>query len=270
MNYHEAKRIDRCEEITFALKRVSGSNSAGKDRYYATMGHCADKYTRECIDILSEERDIRDAGITPEQSKTVVTAILDVMVKNVMTDGITRRFGDLFEVRADIVGPFHRIDEPFDYAKHRLKVNIVPLKGLSAAYIRSEPPVNERRMPKGRIDYVTYEGGDKGEIMVGQDIIIRGKDLYLDKGDMVIVSWTKPSGYVERRTVGNWIGMEHYLKVNTPEELRLGWFISRPEEIVIKPGTTPKLFVDTHVARRNRYRGRGTASDIRIIPLMAR
>lgn len=69
MNYDEAKRIDRCGEITFALKRVSGSNSAGKDRYYATMGHSADKYTRECIDILSEERDIRDTGITPEQSK---------------------------------------------------------------------------------------------------------------------------------------------------------------------------------------------------------
>ena len=267
MNIHEAKRVDRCREITFSLRRVGGANSAGKGKYYATMGHGTDEYSREGIDILSEERDIRDAGITPEQSKTVMTAILDVMARNVMRDGITRRFGNLFELRADIVGPFERIDEPFDYGKHRLKLNLVPLKGLSAAYVRSEPPVNERRMPKGRIDYVTYAGGDKGEVKVGEDIIIRGQDLYLDQGDMVSITWTKPSGYVEHRQIGNWVGQEHYIKVNTPEELRIGWFISRPEEILIKPGTVPKLFVDTRVSRRNRSRGRGTASDIRILGL---
>ena len=267
MNIHQAKRINRCKEITFALKRIGGANSAGKGKYYATMGHGTDPYSRESIDILGEERDIRDTGITPEQSKTVITAVLDLMARNVMRDGITRRFGNLFELRADITGQFERIDEPFDYTKHRLKLNLVPLKGLSAAYVREVPPVNERRMPKGRIDYVTYEGGDKGEVMVGSDIIIRGQDLYLDQGDSVSISWTKPSGYVERRQIGNWIGMEKYIKVNTPEELRIGWFISRPEDIVIKPGTVPKLFVDTHVARRNRYRGRGTASDIRILGL---
>ena len=43
-----------------------------------------------------------------------------------------------------------------------------------------------------------------------------GQDLYLDQGDSVSISWTKPSGYVERRQIGNWIGMESYIKVNTP------------------------------------------------------
>ena len=63
MNINEAKRLERCEEITFALKRIGGANSAGKGKYYATMTHSADKYSRECIDILSEERDIRILGL---------------------------------------------------------------------------------------------------------------------------------------------------------------------------------------------------------------
>ncbi len=55
MNIHQAKRINRCKEITFALKRIGGANSAGKGKYYATMGHGTDPYSRESIDLQREE-----------------------------------------------------------------------------------------------------------------------------------------------------------------------------------------------------------------------
>lgn len=256
------KRLAFCEEIKFTLHQTRRADKAGKPCYAAALVHGTDRYSRENIDILAEESDIRDMGITPGQARTVVGAVVDLMVKKTLTDGVTRRFGDLFEVRLDIAGRFSRIDEPFDPDKHRLKVNLVPLKALSSAYVRSEMPVNERRMPKGRIDYVTYPGGEMGEVKVGEDIIVRGHDLYLDKCDTVAISWAKPNGDTERRTIGNWTDMERFLKVNTPQELRIAWFLAADEDFRLKPGTSAKLFVDTQVARRNQNRGRGTASDI--------
>ena len=262
MKNHSSSRIEFCEEIVFSLHKAAVKDNAGNACYRASLVHGADQYSRESIDILEEERDIRDMGITPGQARTVVGAVVDLMVKKALTDGVTRRFGDLFEVRVDIAGRFSRIDEPFDRDKHSLKVNLVPLKALSNAYVRSQMPVNERRMPKGRIDYVTYPGGEMGEVKVGEDIIVRGHELYLDKCDTVAISWEKPNGETERHTIGNWTDMERFIKVNTPEELRLKWFLPDGIDLRLKPGTSAKLFVDTHVARRNQNRGRGTASDI--------
>ena len=267
MSRPRPERILYSSEIPFELHNTGKVDREGRPCYRATLCHSRSKDDKSIVDIMDKPEDIRDSGLTPTAVANGVRSLLKLMVKKVLDDRITVRFEDLFEVRADIRGTFHRIDEPFDPEKHKLAVNLVPLKGLTDAYQRDTLPANVRRMPKGRIDYVTYEGGDKGEVKVGEDIIIRGQDLYLDKGDMVSITWTKPSGYVEHRQIGNWVGQEHYIKLNTPEELRIGWFVSRPEEILIKPGTVPKLFVDTRVSRRNRSHGRGTASDIRILGL---
>ena len=264
MKSNTSKKIERCQAITFALKRIGGANAAGKERYYATMGHYTDEYSRASIDILGEERKILDLGISPAIAKPAVSAIIDLMVKEALTDGITRRFGDLFEVRVDIAGSFSRIDEPYDATKHHLRVNLVPLKALSSAYYRAEPPVNVRRQPQGRIDHVTYPGGEKGEVKVGEDIIIRGRELYLNQGDTVTLKWEAPDGQSERSTIGNFADLDQFILVNTPGELRLKWFAGEASDIAVKPGTMPKLYVNTKAHARSAT-ARGTASEVKIL-----
>ena len=50
---------------------------------------------------------------------------------------------------------------------------------------RKTDPENVQKRPRGRIDYVTSPGCEKGEIRFGQDVIIYGKDLTLSYGDSV-------------------------------------------------------------------------------------
>ena len=271
MSRPRPERILYSSEIPFELHNTGKVDREGQPCYRATLCHSQSKDDKSIVNIMDKPEDIRDSGLTPTAVANGARSLLKLMVKKVLDDRITVRFEDLFEVRADIRGTFHRIDEPFDPEKHKLVVNLVPLKGLTDAYRRDTLPANVRRMPKGRIDHVTYEGGEMGEVMIGKDIIIRGHDLYLDKGDTVMIRWEKPNGEPRKYIVGNLTGLDHYILKNTPDELRLKWFAGEREDIAIKPGTIPKLFVNTHIARRNQsYIGRGTASDIRIIPLMAR
>ena len=268
MSTTKPERLEYCSEIPFELHNTGKTDRHGRPCYRATLCHSRNQYDKGVVNIMDCPDEIRDYGLTAATVANGAKSLLQLMVKKVLDERITVRFEDLFEVRADIRGTFHRIDEPFDPAVHKLVVNLVPLKGLTKAFVRAVPPANVRRMPKGRIDHVTYEGGEKGEVMVGKDIIIRGKDLYLDKGDIVIIKWEKPGGLSAERVVGNLTGLEHYLLKNTPEELRLKWFAGAREEIKINPGTTPKLFVNTHIASSNEsLRPRGTASDIRILGL---
>ena len=161
--------------------RLVKSSDTKRDSYPAVMKHEA-LSTRETLDEICEA-----TRLPRHMLESVVGGVLDTMIRGTLADGRTRRFGDWFETRCDILGRFDRIDEEFDPARHSVAVNLLTLSEFGQ-YRRKNPPTNERQRPRGRIDYVTWPGGEKGEVKVGENILIVGHDLTLAPHDSLELS----------------------------------------------------------------------------------
>ena len=61
------------------------------------------------------------------------------MIRGTLADGRTRRFGDWFETRCDVLGRFDRIDEEFDPARHSVAINLLTLSYNCANQTGGEP-----------------------------------------------------------------------------------------------------------------------------------
>ena len=146
------------KEIQFRLVKAKGPLVKG-DKYHARI---VDNGPIDAIAEVCEQH----ATFTRTTLQYYVGNVFEHMLRGVVTDGRSRRFGDLFEISASIRGGFDRIDEEFDRGKHKFVIDLHPC-------------------PRGRIDCVTSSGCEKGEIRFGQDVIIYGKDLTLSYGDSV-------------------------------------------------------------------------------------
>ena len=164
-------------EIRFRLAKDGGPLVKG-DSYHAII----EKRVDQPIDAVPEIA--AATGLRPAEIRFYVESAFEHMAQNVLSDGQPRRFGDLFDVSAAITGRFDRIDGEFDPTRHRFVLNLSARKGLKELK-RQTPPVNVRPKPRGRIDYVTWPGGEKGELKFGEDIVIVGHDLTLTYGDTV-------------------------------------------------------------------------------------
>ena len=164
-------------EIRFRLAKDGGPLVKG-DSYHAII----EKRVDQPIDAVPE---IAEAtGLRQAEIRFYVESAFEHMAESVLADGQPRRFGDLFDVSAAITGGFDRIDGEFDPGRHQFILNLSARKGLKKLRRRT-PPVNVRPKPRGRIDYVTWPGGEKGELKFGEDIVIVGHDLTLTNGDSV-------------------------------------------------------------------------------------
>ena len=142
--------------------RLVKTSDAKRDSYHAVMKH-------EALTARETLEEICEATRLPRHTvESVIGGVLDTMIRGTLSDGRTRRFGNWFETRCDILGRFDRIDEEFDPARHSLAVNLLTLSEFGQ-YRRKNPPTNERQRPRGRIDYVTWPGGEKGEVKVGEN-----------------------------------------------------------------------------------------------------
>ena len=161
--------------------RLVKSSDTKRDSYHAVMKH-------EALTAHETMDEICEATRLPRHTlESVVGGVLDTMIRGTFADGRTRRFGNWFETRCDILGRFDRIDEKFDPARHSVAVNLLTLSEFGQ-YRRKNPPTNERQRPRGRIDYVTWPGGEKGEVKVGENILIVGHDLTLAPNDSLELS----------------------------------------------------------------------------------
>lgn len=165
------------KEIRFRLAK-DGGPLVKSDSYHAII----EKHADQPIDAVPEIA--AATGLRPAEIRFYVESVFEHMAENVLADGQPRRFGDLFDISPAITGRFDRIDGEFDPTRHRFVLNLVARKKLKELK-RQTPPVNVRPKPRGRIDYVTWPGGEKGELMFGEDIVIVGHDLTLTKGDSV-------------------------------------------------------------------------------------
>ena len=165
-------------DISYRLVKTSDTK---RDSYHAVLKH----------DALSARVTLDEICMTTTLPRhlieSAVSGTLDTMIRRTLGDGRTRRFGDWFETRCDILGRFDRIDEAFDPARHKVAVNLLTLSEFGQ-YRRKNPPTNERQRPRGRIDYVTWPGGEKGEVKVGENILIVGHDLTLAPHDSLELS----------------------------------------------------------------------------------
>ena len=164
------------KEIQFRLVKAKGPLVKG-DKYHARI---VDNGPIDAIAEVCEQH----ATFTRTTLQYYVGNVFEHMLRGVVTDGRSRRFGDLFEISASIRGGFDRIDEEFDRERHKFVIDLHPCKEFKA-YKRKTDPENVQKRPRGRIDYVTSPGCEKGEIRFGQDVIIYGKDLTLSYGDSV-------------------------------------------------------------------------------------
>ena len=166
-------------EIKFHLEKMSGPLVKG-DKYRAVLE--SDK--GEPVDAIAEIS--KRTRIDEAELRYVVGMTFERMIKGVLEDGQTLRFGNLFEIYPVVRGGFDRIDEQFDPSRHKLVAKFFPLPEFKG-YKRETALTNVRNRPRGRIDYVTSPGGEKGEVVFGEDIIIYGHDLTLSYGDTVDV-----------------------------------------------------------------------------------
>ena len=230
------KQLEYTRKLRFKLVKGARKDREGNDTYRAVMRR------GEGIDLLTgEDKLMEQFGFNTSALRQAVKSLVEQMVEGALKDGRTRRFGDLFEVRLDIEGKFSRIDEPFDPEKHKLKVNLVPLKGLSKAFKRvGNYPENERKQPRGKIDYVTFPGGEKGEIRQGEDIIVYGDNLKLRQGNWLAMQLKGAMG--DKVMYGIYPEYRDLIVENTQERLWVKWFGPKAPGS-IKAGTRAKLFL---------------------------
>ena len=95
------------KEIRFHLEKMSGPMVKG-DKYRAVIDTDKD----ESVDAIEEI--CKNGKFDSAELQYVVGLTFEKMVKGVLADGRTRRFGDLFEIYPVVRGGFDRVDEQFD------------------------------------------------------------------------------------------------------------------------------------------------------------
>ncbi len=160
---------------TFKLRpvRLPGKATPEKGRFRAIVTS-RDTYDTERV--VQEMLDRSGHHMSVSQVESVVTDLLDTMIKLTLNDGATRRFGDYFEVRLDLRGTFEEQDSRFDPGRHEVKVSLVPLKKFRVKS-RTKPPQNEVKVPRAHIEEVRSATAAPNEIKEGEDIIFTGRDL---------------------------------------------------------------------------------------------
>lgn len=183
---------DTEQNITYRLVKVKGDPAKNRPDMYRAVSNHRLIDAKDVIREIAEASDLNETRLMYAGSN-----IFETMIRKTLADGHTRRFGDWFDLRLDIEGTVDRIDAPFDPNRQKVVLNLIPGKRF-ADFCRTKPPENERLHSRGRIDYVTYPGGDHNEIMFGKDILIYGHDLTLTADEPILLSFRDATGWLWR------------------------------------------------------------------------
>ena len=117
-------------DIGYRLVKASDSK---RDSYRAVLKH-------DAVSARATLDEICAATPLPRHLiESAVSGTLDTMIRRTLGDGRTRRFGNWFETRCDILGRFDRIDEEFDPARHSVAINLLTLSYNCANQTGGEP-----------------------------------------------------------------------------------------------------------------------------------
>ena len=117
---------------SFKLREIilPGKSEPEKGKYRAIV---TDRGSYGTDQVIKEMLDYSSLRLSPYMVESVVNGVMESMIKNTLTDGVTRRFGDYFAVRLEVKGTFDAKDAAFDPKKNSVKVVLVPLKRFRKA-----------------------------------------------------------------------------------------------------------------------------------------
>jgi hypothetical protein len=118
--------------IDYKLREIilPGRSTPEKGKYRAIA---TDRGSYGTEKVIEEMLDYSSLRLPPHMVESVVSGVMESMIKNTLSDGITRRFGDYFAVRLEVKGTFDDKDAAFDPKKHAVKVVLMPLKRFRKA-----------------------------------------------------------------------------------------------------------------------------------------
>ena len=165
------------------LRKKSDAEGAEKAVYKPVLKRESTLGTDAVIAEFLKKEDM-DGQVSPSVLKIYLKGLLDSMVENTLVDGRSRRIDDFFTVRLDMKGTAERHDEPYDPYKHKFTINFQKARRFSEKSKKHGvkvigKPVCEIPPSRSIIKNAHSQGGEIGEVYIGRQIIIEGKDLSL-------------------------------------------------------------------------------------------
>ena len=168
-NQHTARIDYKLCEI-----KLPGKSTPEKGKYRAIA---TDRGSCGTEEVIAEMLDYSSLRLSPYIVESVVSGVMESMIRNTLSDGMTRRFGDYFAVRLEVKGTFDDKDAPFDPKKHAVKVALVPLKRFRKA-VETKRPQNKVKPPRALMTDIRGESSEVADcVKFGENIVITGRDL---------------------------------------------------------------------------------------------
>lgn len=160
---------------SFKLREIKlpGRSEPEKGKYRAIV---TDRGSYGTGRVIKEMLDYSSLKLSPYMVESVVSGVMESMIENTLSDGMTRRFGDYFAVRLEVKGTFDEKDAAFDPRKNSVKVVLMPLKRFRKA-VNTARPQNEEKPPRAWMDEIRGESSAVDTVKFGENIIITGRDL---------------------------------------------------------------------------------------------
>ena len=153
--------------------RLPGKTAPEKGKYRAVV---TERGSYGMDTVIEEMLDYSSLKLSPYVVQSVVSGVMESMIRNTLADGVTRRFGDYFAVRLEVKGTFDEKDAAFDPHKNAVKVALVPLKRFRDA-VNTNRPQNKVKPPRALMTEIRGENSPTDCVRFGENIVITGRDL---------------------------------------------------------------------------------------------
>ena len=216
---------------SYKLREVilPGKKEPEKGKYRAIVTERGSYGTEQVIDEMLEYSSLR---LSPYMVESVVSGVMESMIKNTLSDGVTRRFGDYFAVRLEVKGTFDEKDAAFDPKKNFVKVVLMPLKRFRKA-VETKRPQNKVKPPRALMTEIRGESSPADRVKFGENIIITGHDLtVVDMANQISVWMYDRNGVMkaDNYCIGNMIERTPTrIVVPFPPSFKRGDFHPNPE-----------------------------------------
>ncbi len=160
---------------SFKLREIilPGKSEPEKGKYRAIV---TDRGSYGTEQVIKEMLDYSSLRLSPYMVESVVNGVMESMIKNTLSDGVTRRFGEYFAVRLEVKGTFDEKDAAFDPKKNSVKVVLVPLRRFRNA-VETNRPQNKVKPPRALMTEIRGESSEVDSVKFGENIVITGRNL---------------------------------------------------------------------------------------------
>ena len=153
--------------------KLPGKSEPEKGKFRAIV---TDRRSYGTEHVIEEMLDYSSLRLSPYMVESVVSGVMESMIKRTLDDGVTRRFRDYFAVRLEVTGTFDEKDAAFDPRKNAVKVVLIPLKRFRKA-VETARPQNKMKPPRALMQEIRGENSAVDTVKFGENIVITGRNL---------------------------------------------------------------------------------------------